>query len=322
MKTHHAPRSLPGILVRFLLSCALLAAPDTGGAQDPYSLKVDVSLVSVDVTATDARGNILDTLTKDDFLVFEDGAPQEIAFFSPVSAPYNVFLLFDISGSTETNRDFMRQAVEGLVGSLRPQDSIAMASFNHEFQLVLPWTKDGLKARAAMTELLRPRESYETRFYAALDRTLKREFQNVAGRRVVVVLTDGEDSPILYGDTKDFRAAAGSSRSERIPVYIVGLETGVDLQSASANLRKALTEIHTNMQTIADSSGGRLLMSTSMEDVVRLYEGIGSALGTSYSIGYLPNSKSKNSPSHKIEVRTRAAGVRLTQSRDAYSTRP
>src|SRR5215471_3529419 len=79
--------------------------------QEPYTVKVDVPVVSLDAVVSDAKGALVNDLTKADFQILEDGIPQEIRFFSPVSAPYNVFLLFDRSQSTRDNWTFMQKAV-------------------------------------------------------------------------------------------------------------------------------------------------------------------------------------------------------------------
>jgi Ca-activated chloride channel homolog len=134
--------------------------------QDPYTLKLDVPVVSIDVTVLDGKDNLVNNLTKDDFLIYENGIPQEIRFFSPVSTPYHVFLLFDSSDSTRNNRDFMRNAAAKLIENLRPQDSIAVGSFADNFQLNLPWSTDHKKAAAVLDALARPNESNETRLYA------------------------------------------------------------------------------------------------------------------------------------------------------------
>src|SRR6267142_1844085 len=110
--------------------------------QAPYTLKLDVPVVSIDVTVLDSKNDLINDLTRADFLVYENAIPQDIRFFSPVSAPYNVFLLFDSSGSTRTNRGFMGSAVAKLIGNLRPQDSIAIASFDDDFRLSLGWSTD------------------------------------------------------------------------------------------------------------------------------------------------------------------------------------
>src|ERR1044072_2435117 len=95
--------------------------------QDPlYTLKVDVPWVSVDVTVTDHSGKTVGDLKLEDFRIFENGIPQEIYSFNPISAPYNVLLMFDRSGSTEHKWLFMERAVGRLIANLRPQDRIAL----------------------------------------------------------------------------------------------------------------------------------------------------------------------------------------------------
>src|SRR5262245_37090063 len=132
--------------------------------QDPYSLKVDVPVVSVDVTLVDSKGALVNNLTKSDFEIYEDGIAQGVRFFSPISAPYNVFLLFDSSGSTRDNRDFMVQAAAELIVNLRPEDKLAIATFDDDFKLHLAWSTDRTKAMTALRQMIQPHESSGTRF--------------------------------------------------------------------------------------------------------------------------------------------------------------
>src|SRR6478752_10452482 len=80
------------------------------GQEPVYTLKVDVPWVTVDVTVTDHSGKTVSDMKVEDFQVFENGVPQEIHAFAPISAPYNVLLLFDRSGSTEHKWAFMQRA--------------------------------------------------------------------------------------------------------------------------------------------------------------------------------------------------------------------
>jgi VWFA-related protein len=292
-------------------------------AQDPYSLKVDATVVSVDVTVVDSKGNLVNDLDKDDFSLYENGILQPIRFFSPVSAPYNVFLLFDSSGSTIDNRDFMQNAVAGLLENLRPQDSIAMASFDDDFKLALSWSTDRIKAGSALRQIMRPRPSYETRFYSSLDRTLRREFKGVVGRRAIVVLTDGQDTRLLYGANGDLRKVLTSSRDARIPIYIVGLDVERPAPSFLApNTANFLKAVHLNMKRFAENSGGQLLVPKTFDDVTGLYKQIGRTLGTAYSIGYVPPQAVDDGAFHRIEVKPRDTNLRLKQSRSGYYAEP
>src|SRR6476660_4071206 len=102
------------IMVRLPLM-ALVTAAALLGQQPLYTLKVDVPWVTVDVTVTDGSGKTVSDLKAEDFQVFENGVPQQIHGFAPISAPYNVLLLFDRSGSTEHKWAFMRRATAGLI---------------------------------------------------------------------------------------------------------------------------------------------------------------------------------------------------------------
>ena len=74
-------------------------------AQPDYTLKVDVPFAFVDVTVQDSGGNAINNLPQDAFDVYENGVRQQIRYFSPVSAPYDILLLFDRSGSTAVSAD-------------------------------------------------------------------------------------------------------------------------------------------------------------------------------------------------------------------------
>src|SRR4030095_8747462 len=117
-------RTVFGLLIAAYVSAAWVSAqvPD-------FTLKVDVPYVSVDVTVQDAAGNTINELASDAFTLYENGIRQEIIHFLPVSAPYNILLLFDRSGSTQDKWLLMQRAVTGFITSLRPQDRIQIATF-------------------------------------------------------------------------------------------------------------------------------------------------------------------------------------------------
>src|SRR5262245_22449497 len=95
-RSQHGSKSTDVMAARLKPVTAVLAALLL--LQDPYSLKVDVPVVSVDVTVVDSKGALVNNLTKSDFEIYEDGIAQGVRFFGPISEPYNVFLLFDSSG--------------------------------------------------------------------------------------------------------------------------------------------------------------------------------------------------------------------------------
>src|SRR5689334_11230682 len=111
--------------MRFMrLVLILLAVTTVAAAQDEFQLKVDVSLVSVDVGVFDRKGNSVTTLTRDDFKILEDGIPQEIRTFEPSGVSFNALLLVDRSGSMRTAWDSVVAGLNRFMEILREQDRV------------------------------------------------------------------------------------------------------------------------------------------------------------------------------------------------------
>lgn len=336
---------MPPIIFRLLLAASVSGALLL--AQEPqYAIKVDVPLVSVDVTVEDAEGNLVKNLSPEAFEVYEDDIRQEIRNFSPVSTPYNVFLLFDRSGSTQHKWVFMEKAVTAFIDGLRPQDRLAIATFDYKIESQLDWTSDRAKAARSLSQLMNPKALGETHLYDAVERTLRREFKNVTGRRALVVLTDGRDTSLYRElaktnrlleahEDRPFQKAFKEAREDRIPVYFVAVNTDRNLDPTAQrdeyrNLhilfpntavpQRYLAQVRIRMEQLAEVSGGRILFPDRIEEIITLYQQIGRELGISYSLGYV-SSNAAGSTFRRIEVRTREGKFRVTQSRSGYYLR-
>ncbi len=336
------PRTVFRLLAAAIVSGALVSAQDTG-----FILTVDVPLVLVDVTVEDAEGNLVSDLPQDAFEIYEDGVRQDIRNFSPVSTPYNVYLLFDRSGSTQHKWTFMEKAVAGFVANLRPQDRLAISTFDYKLESQLEWTGDRRKAARVLARLATPKALGETHLYDAVERALRREFKTVAGRRALVVLTDGRDTSLYrelartshfldFSSDRVFQKALKAAREERIPVYFIALNTDLNLDLNSPrdeyqNLnilfpntaipQRYLGQVRARMETMAGASGGRMLFPNRIEEIVPLYQQIGQKLGMSYSLGYVSSNAAATMAFRKIEVRLRDRNLRVTQSRAGYYAR-
>ncbi|MBI4473680.1 MAG: VWA domain-containing protein [Acidobacteria bacterium] len=337
------PRKVFRLLLLAIVSGAWVSA------QEPiYTVKVDVPLVSIDVSVTDASGNPVSDLSQSDFVVLEDGVPQPIRHFSPVSAPYNILLLFDQSGSTQHKWLFMQKAVAGFLSNLKPQDRVAIAIFAEELEVLAKWTDSRTKALYALSELIRPRELGRTDFYRSLERVLKREFRSIPGRRATVVLTDGRDTSLYRQlvmtnrlleppNDREFQRILKTSREQRIPSYFIAVNTDLNFEpnvqggDEYRNLqilfpqtdmpRRYLKEVRTRMEMISEVTGGRTLYPRTFEEVVPLYEQMARELGTAYSLGYFSPDPASGSAYRRIEVRLKNSDLRSVQSRAGYYAR-
>jgi VWFA-related protein len=331
-------------LVRLL--AGTFVSVSLGLAQEPtFTLKVDVPFVSVDVTVADTNGKTIDNLPVSSFELYENGVRQDIRHFASVSTPYNVLLLFDRSGSTQDKWPVMQRAVAGFVANLRRQDRVAIAAFDSESKLLLPWTGDRLSGFRTLPELIMGKRIGGTEFYAAVGQVLRREFNKTTGRRALVVLTDGRDTSIYKYIVKEnrlldpkndrpFQRVLKLAGSQRVPIYFVAFNTDKNMEPNSIGGDEYRTlqtlfpgssmaddyavSVRMRMEQLAEISGGRMLYPERLQDIVLLYQQIAHELGTSYTLGYISSAPIADGSFRTIQVRTHDSSLKLVQSRSGY----
>jgi Ca-activated chloride channel family protein len=205
--------------------------PPVKGGEDEV-IRVDTELVEVPVVITDRAGRPVLNLKQSDFAVFEDGKPQQIADFGATSAPFEVALLLDTSGSARAELQMIQRAARNFINSLRPGDRVSIVAFRTD-------TKDGrsiaaVEVLSGLTEnrsdlsaaLERINTSNGTPYYdslvkvaeAVFDQPAKAEFR---GRRALVALTDGVDSTSV----SDFDEARELFANSGIICYFIQVNT-------------------------------------------------------------------------------------------------
>lgn len=200
--------------------------------EDGDVVRVDTQLVSVPAIVTDGTGRPLSNLRAENFILYEDGRPQQISNFSTTEAPFEVVLLLDTSGSTRADLGLIRSAARAFIDALRPGDRVAIVAFNNSEA-----SSSGLATVDLLTRLTEDHEALHkalenvgasngTPYYDALSRIAEDIFresprQEIRGRRAVVALTDGVDS------ASDADYAGARSRLQRLGVacYFVEVNT-------------------------------------------------------------------------------------------------
>jgi len=194
MKRSRCARIARGALVALALPCAML--PARLAAERPAALGRDAfqtKTVTTAATVRDKSGKLISNLTDHDFVIKEDGQTQAITHFTSERTPLSVAIVIDTSQSLrgepmQVTRDAVRRFIES---SLRPDDEVALVSFNHAVSVAANWTTDRNRLRTAL-DTLTPTGS--TAVYDAVFKTMSLFTSRSLQRAAIVVISDGADS--------------------------------------------------------------------------------------------------------------------------------
>ncbi len=295
-----------GWLLLAALCCSAPARP-----QDPV-IKVNVRLVRMLVTVKDASGQLIGSLNKGDFMVYDNGVPQDIAVFDRQTAqPLSVAMLVDSSASTgielHYELDSVSRFLKVLLNEGNPDDTVALYSFNWQITLLSSYTR----RFARLDQMLRRMKSEGgTSMYDALF-LASRELQYRKGRHVMVMVTDGGDTT----SSKDFHQALEAAQLADAILYPVLVVPITNDAGRNVGGEHALT-------TLAAGTGGHVFTPNLGAQLDQAFDDILRELRTQYLIAYYP----KNVPpgkdrfhSLKVAVQSSPAnrGLRVT-TRSGY----
>jgi len=183
-------------------------------ASAPAAIRSTTQMVSVTCTVAMPDGTSVPGLTRADFRLFDDGTEQKIAYFDASNQPASVAIVIDASPSVLRDSDDMKTAADALVDGLAPLDQAAVVDFAAHAYLLLPFSDVRELMRRAVARV-NVRELFGdtggSNIYEAVYLTVQQLFPGRTGRKVIVLLTDGQDSGL--GLTLDPASATPSAAS-------------------------------------------------------------------------------------------------------------
>jgi len=306
-------RTLPQFPSRTLALVLLPLLATACSAQD--KIKVDVNMVSVGFSVRDGRGALVDSLTKDDLDVFEDGAQQKIAFFArSQDVPLTLGLIVDASGSQDR---FSKQHAKDLdiflKNVLGPKDRVFLLGFGNHLKLVSDFTStgDGLlelwkeydKGKRSFAEL-GPKEYrdlgtafYDSIFYSVTEKLAKEE-----GRKALLVFSDGEDN----SSSHDMMTTIETAQTQNVIVYTIRYTETKKNGDFTARNQYGIRV----MDRIAKETGGAHI-DAKTTDPKTYFRQIAEELRTSYELAYYPTNHKKDDGFRKIAVRPKQEDLRV-----------
>jgi Ca-activated chloride channel homolog len=263
--------------------------------EDPSAtFKVNVKLVNVFTTVTDASGAPISTLKQEDFQVFEDDKPQQIAVFHRESElPLSIVVAIDTSLSTRGDQKLELESARRFAHAiLRPIDGLSLFQFSEVVDQITPFTSDvhaidkaiGRIHSGAATAL------YDT-LYLGSDALMARR-----GRKVMVVITDGGDTV----SKSSYQDAVRSAQEAEVILYsiiIVPIENSAGRDTGGE---------HALIQLSRDT-GGKYFYASGSEGLDAAFRQISDELRTQYLIAYYPNQRLADSDYRRIEIKVNPA---------------
>ena len=172
------------------------AGPEEVGEGDV--VKVDTTLISIPVSVMDRDGKFIPNLSQNDFHVWEDGVEQRVAYFASTEKPFTVALLIDTSGSTRFRLEEIQDAAIAFVQQLRADDRVMIVSFSDRIRYLSG--SQPTNDRNRLYQAIRETEPGSgTRLYDAVDEVINQHFNQIQGRKAIVLFTDGVDTTSRQG---------------------------------------------------------------------------------------------------------------------------
>jgi VWFA-related protein len=256
--------------------------------------------VRLPVTVT-YKKSLVTGLAKSDFVIFEDGVPQTITSFTDAKTnpPVYVGVLMDTSPSTAGKLGFSKEAAANFLYSVVQlrKDKAAFVTFDNEINLRQDFTDKLDELQKAVDKV--KKTGSQTALYDAVWQFTDEKLRGVAGRRVIVIITDGDDT-FSRAELKDAIDIA-----QRTETTIFGISTkagflgtvpGVEAGQVKDKGDKFLTEL-------CEKTGGQAFFTGDMLELEKAFKRISEELRTQYMITYQPLNQNYDGRERKIEVR-------------------
>jgi VWFA-related protein len=268
-----------------------------------YSIKVDVPLVNLDVLVTTKDGQFIPNLKKDNFRIYEDGAPQTIANFNQSAAPITAVLLVEYAS---TNYNYMYDALNAsynFAATLKPEDWIAVVSYDMRPQILTDFTQDKRAVMGALNQLRIPGFSERNLFDALYD-TIDR-IETIDGRKYIILVSTGRDT---FSKLNLDQILKKLKTTQNITIYAVSIGRALReylearMGAGGGLITTDWLQADNQMNTFAHMTGGRAYFPRFDGELPEIFKDIGSDIRNQYTIAYHPTNSKLDGTYRKLKV--------------------
>jgi len=288
---------------------APLPAPAEPKVKNPegmpnFSLRIEVPEVTVDVgVLLEKTHQFVPGLKPDNFRVYEDGVPQKIAGFKRVEAPITALLLCEFAANSYTFIYDMRNAAWAFAQQLRPQDYVAMMTFDMRTQIVTDFTQDKRQLFEAINSLVIPGFN-ESNVFDALYEGLDR-LDRIEGRKYIILIASGRDTFSKLTLDKILKKVRTTQ-----DVTIFTVSTGGAMRAMTEGLggmRGSMRDMEylqadNQMKTFAQITGGESFFPRFSGEMPEIFQQINQNIRSKYQLVYHPTNAKQDGTYRKLRV--------------------
>ena len=312
--------------------CILVSAASFAGAQEGQelpppggTLKVTTEVVNVYAVVRQKNGRLIPDLNKDDFTLEEDQQPQVIRYFArEADTPLTMGILVDTSPSQGRVLEVEKTEAEAFLREvMRPKDLTFVMHFDVEVELLQDFTADLHLLDNAIDETeingggVRTPGTFPsgdsggaTHLYDAVYLSARELLKNEVGRKVLILLTDGEDQ----GSKVKLDAALEAAQKSDVIIY------SIDISDRAFYSRHGMGYGGESvLRKLSEETGGRVIQANNAKDTSAAFQQIANELRTQYLLGYTPTNTKLDGTFRKIEVKVRNGNAKVNARRGYYA---
>ena len=276
----------------------------------PENLVVHVDLVNVLFTVTDRKGKLVTDLEKQNLKISEDNRPQAITNFTrETDLPLTIAILIDTSTSIRDRFKFEQQAaIDFLYRTLRPKrDKGLLITFDSAIELVQDYT-DNAELLAKAIRQVRPGGG--TKMFDGIYLACQEKLKAEAGRKVMILISDGDDNLSLGTLTGTLEMAQKSD----VSIYTISTNSSGFFGITAPKADKVL-------KRLAEDTGGRAFFPFKAEDLSESFQDISAELRSQYSVAYRSSNPARDGSFRSVKIETDRKNLRVKARKGYYAAK-
>ena len=286
------------------------------------TLRIDTDLVNLSVSVFGRVSQTMPALQQKEFVIFENGAPQEISFFASSETPFDLVLLLDLSGSTADKLGLIRKSAKRFVDATRPTDRVGVVTFAADVEVVSLPILDHEALKKSIDRIEEPRGG--TNFWDALRFVLEHVLSKSRSehrRNAVIAMTDGVDNalPDVFGEGSitSFPELLETVRKSDAIVLPIYLDTEKEARRHGTP-SSAYTLARQELVELAAQSVNSIYRARKVKDLDGVYAQVVHDLGMVYSLGYRPANRMRDGAWRSVAVQLVGHPELLARSKQGY----